>query len=703
MDSGITLSYRFLIDYAIIPHDERALLLILGALGVGWVVSVVLSTWRDYVASRLVARMVGDLRRAMYDRAQRLSIGAHEQRGTADVLARFSLDIATIEGSLGTAVGSLLMPGLGLVFGTGLLFVVLDWHFALFGTLVWPLVLIGPRLFAPRAAAAADQKKESEAVLIARLHEAVEGHRTIKAYGLFGFFRKDFLADLQSTAHKGARAGFLSSLVERSTVAAIYGVQVVAVAVGAVIAFRGGITVGLLVAFLTIFWNLGWSLVVLSRTAPALVATAGAMRRLDDFFDEQPDPIEELTGNELAPLATGIELYDVTFRYDSGPVALLGITLAIPAGQYVALVGPSGSGKSTVLGLLSRFYDIKGGSITFDGVDIRSVDVASLRAQTAVVMQDSFIFEATVRENIRLGRPEATDADVEEAARGADIHDFILTLPRGYDTRIGEAGETPMSGGQRQRIAIARALVRKPSVLLLDEATSALDAATELTINETLARARKGRTTISVTHRLVSAVHADQIFVLQQCRLVEKGTHRDLLAKNGVYASLWRKQNAFVISEDGSQAVVAASHLREIGILAPLEASQREALARLFVCERAVTGQVVIRQDDPGDVFFVIVRGTVSVTTLAPDTPDAVPMEVARLSDGDIFGELALLRDARRSATITAETDCMFLTLTRDRFTALLAETPDVRARVEQAARKREASAKGTRLVATLS
>jgi ATP-binding cassette subfamily B protein len=274
-----------------------------------------------------------------------------------------------------------------------------------------------------------------------------------------------------------------------------------------------------------------------------------------------------------------------------------------------------------------------------------------------------------------------------------------MTMASGYATRLGATGAA-LSGGQRQRIAIARALVRRPSVLLLDEASSALDPGTEAMLNETLARVGKGRTTISVTHRLQSVVQADRIYVFQSARVVEAGSHAELLARNGVYATLWRKQSGFDVSLDGAQAVVTVERLKEIAILAPLSDEQLEALSKQFICERAHAGQEVIRQGDSGDLFYVIARGTVAVTAAIDGNP---PYELAKLRDGEQFGELALLYESPRSATVTALTECLFMTLTRERFSSLLAETPGLRAAVERVASNRAASLKSVSLRATLS
>lgn len=697
MDAGLTLSYRFLIDYAIVPKNRHALVTILVVLFAGLVTTTVASLLRDHLASRVVARAIGELRRAVYDHVQRLSLDVVAERGAPDIVGRFSVDVAALETALGSAVPGILLPALSVIVGTVVLFWVVAWPFALFGTLLWPLVLLGPRLIAPRAADAVSRKKDAEVVLFANLQETIDGFKAARLFGLARLLRGRFLETLGGAAREGARAGFLSSLVERSTVLTIFAIQVAAVAVGSLVAFRGDISVGVMIASLTIFWNLGWSLVVLSRAAPTLVTTLGSVRRIDELLDETPDAIPATGGQELPPLRESIALDQVTFAYPGSVVALLGVSLEIKAGQYVAFVGASGSGKSTALSLISRLYDPQDGRVTFDGVNVKDADVGALRRQMAVVMQDSFMFDDTVRENIRLGRPDATDEHVEEAAKAAGIHDDILRMPQGYDTRLG-AG-TQLSGGQRQRVAIARALVRKPHVLLLDEASSALDPGTEAMVNETLVRAGRGRTTISVTHRLQSVVHADRIFVFNAMRLVESGTHEQLLARGKVYAALWKKQSGVGVSLDGAQAAITVERLREIALLAPLNLTQLERLTKDFVCEVARPGHEVIRQGDKGDLFYFLARGSVSVTVTPPDGP---PREVAKLVDGDQFGEMSLLHGAPRSATVTALTECLFLTLTRERFEALVAETPGVREEIEKVADQRAATLRNKPLAATL-
>jgi ATP-binding cassette subfamily B protein len=698
LDGGLTLSYRYLIDEAIVPANGRILAGVLAALGAGVVLSSVTSIARDRAYARRLTSILHDVRSAIFDHVQRLSLATMSKIRSADVVARFSTDLAGLETALAGAVGGLILPCLGVLVGVVLLFVVLRWPVAIAATLVWPLVLLGPRVVAPHAARASYAKKQREAALLVRVDEVVEAHRTIKAFGLQPFARERFGRELADVSAATTRATFLASLVERTTVITIYAMQVTAVAAGAVLAYRREVSVGALVSFLTIFWNLGWSIVVIGRGAPGIVAAWGSVQRIDELLREPPDAAEVLDLPALAPLGESIRLDDATFAYDGKRAALLLATLEIRAGESVAFVGPSGSGKSTVLSLIARFYDPSSGRVFFDDVDARTVSPASLRAQMGFVMQEAFLFDATVRENIRIGRLDATDADVEEAARAAEIHDAIAAMPKGYDTPVGERGGN-LSGGQRQRIAIARALVRRPRVLLLDEASSALDPVSEAAINATLSAAGRGRTTISVTHRLAGATRADRIFVVSDARIVEQGTHEELLARGRVYAELWQKQSGFVLSGDGAQARISCDRLRAIALFRPLDDAQLDALARTLVTAHSAAGQRVVEEGHPGDLFYLIARGKVRVTQRRDDGAE---VELARLGDGDQFGELALLRDAPRNATVTCITDSLLLSLTRGQFLELIATTPRVRDEIERVAKERTAKARGTSLAATL-
>ena len=320
-------------------------------------------------------------------------------------------------------------------------------------------------------------------------------------------------------------------------------VQLVALGVGALLALEGSLTVGTLVAFISLLASVNKDAYNLTKkVAPSLIGATGGLQRIEDLLGQRPQVVDVPGAHPLPRLAREIRFADVTFSYNGGQSQLDHVSLTIPAGETVAIVGPSGAGKSTILSLITRLYDVTAGAVTIDGHDLRQVTQDSLRAQIGVVLQETFLFNTTVRENIRLGKLDATDAEIEAAARAAEIHDLIVSLPQGYDTPTGELGGL-LSGGQRQRIAIARAILREPTILILDEATSALDPATEAAIIATLERLARKRTVLVVTHRLAAVQHADRIFVVDSGCVVEEGRHHELLDRRGLYHELWWKQH----------------------------------------------------------------------------------------------------------------------------------------------------------------
>ena len=333
-----------------------------------------------------------------------------------------------------------------------------------------------------------------------------------------------------------------------------------------------------------------------------------------------------------------------------------------------------------MLNLLLRFYDPSQGAVLIDGTDLRDAALDSLRQQTAVVFQENFLFNMSIRENIRLGRPDATDTEIESAARDAEIHDFILSLPDGYDTLAGERGSR-FSGGQRQRLAIARAVLRRPAILILDEATSALDPTTEAAVNKTFSRIASGRTVISITHRLSSVTAADWIYVMHQGQIAEQGRHDELAAAGGRYSSMWRRQSGLHISEEG--AGVDAKWLSEMPLVpecGPVDAGG--------------TGHSVRHRADPRRSRHHprgrSRRPVLHLSSGARRKCSNPGTRAAVLQDGDYFGEIALLSNQPRNATVRSLTPCVCLILQRDHFRAMLDRSAPLRERIQQVMKSRE-------------
>jgi ATP-binding cassette subfamily B protein len=691
---SVPLSFKFLIDNAIIPRDRQVLFLILGLLAGGVVLVSLAGLGRDYLYAKICAALLNDFRARLFIHLQRLSLGFYSRTTSGDVLARFSTDLAAVENALTAAIPWAVLPTLDLLFSAFLLFT-LDWRLALLSMLVFPLSLFGPRFFAPRASAASYERKQQEAQVVTAVQESLDAHTVVKAFGLESHMQAHFQDRLKELAHNSVRVSFFSALVERSAGSGILALQVLIIGVGVYMTFNEALTLGSLVSFQSLFLTLSWSLSYVTQYIPTLVQASGGLQRIEELLDEVPQIADRPDATILPRFAKGIAFEEVSFGYTDHALSLEKITFTIHAGESVAFVGASGSGKSTVLKLLARFYDPTAGRIMVDGQELQKVTQDSLRAQIGLVFQDSFLFNTTVQENIRLGKSNATDAEVRAAGEAAEVTTFVTSFQQGYDTQVGERGGR-LSGGQRQRVAIARALLRDPAILLLDEATSALDAETEIAINDTLARVARGRTVVSVTHRLASVLQADRIFVLNQGRLVEQGSHEELLAKEGLYTQLWRKQTGFVVSGDGSHAEVETHRLRAIAMLAELDEVLLQEIARSFVAERFPQDRTIFHEGDPGDKFYIIVRGEVSVVTSGLAGQE---QELGVLQDGDYFGEIALLRDLPRTATVRTRVPSLLLSLQRHQLLRLMERAPylqellerAINTRLEERARAKEA------------
>jgi ATP-binding cassette subfamily B protein len=684
-NAQIPMSVKFMIDRALLVHSRSTMLLILGALAVSTLVVSLTSLGRDYLYAKIVGRIVSSLRQRMFEHLQRLSMEFYARTDVGDVMSRFSNDISSVDRGLAAGVAWGLQPVMDLVLSAVLVFS-LEWRLATLGILLCPLCVLGPRLLAKKATGASVEKQEQESQIMSKLQETLMAPALVRAFNLQEPTVAQFRGHNSQLFAASLRLGFLTSLMERSASFGTLILQVIVMAISGFLAFRGTITIGTFAAFQALFVSLSYSFMYLAQYTPNLINASGGMIRIEELLNEKANVADAPEAKALAPFSEAIELRDVIFGYQPGRPTLNHVNLRIARGSSVALVGPSGSGKSTVLGLLQRFYDPDSGTVSFDGVDMRRATQASLRAQTAVVFQESFLFNTTIRENISLARPDASDEEVIAAAKAAEIHDFIAGLADGYNTMAGERGSR-FSGGQRQRIAIARAVLKNPAILVLDEATSALDAASEHAINSTLARIARGRTMISVTHRLSSVVEMDRVFLFDRGRLIEEGSHPELLAAAGLYADLWRKQSGVQVNAEEERAMLDPAWLAEMPIMKGISAETLAEVARWFGTEVFPQDRSIVQQGDKGDRFYILARGTVEVSRVEGGRATVL----AKLTDGDYFGEMALLSDRPRNATVRTLTACVCLSLPRDLFNRLLAREPELRRHFQKISAEREA------------
>ncbi len=673
-------SQRLIVDRGLLGHDWSVLVNVLALLAGGFLLSAAAVLLADYLGASIAAAILNGIRLRMFEHLQKLSIGYYAQVRSGDVVARFTSDLTDIQKSLTTRIVDAVIAMLGLLINLPVAFAI-DWRLALVMFFGMPVAGLGTRVFGRGAAGARYALKRQEASLASLVQESVRAQPVVKVFGLVGWLRDRFQAQLEEVRRRFVRAEFTAELVGSASSQGVLVVQVVVLGVGAYLAMSGKLSTGSLVAFISLHAVVSKDAYDLTKkVVPSLIASTGGLQRIGELLDEPVSVADRPQAATLGRVSGPIVFDDVSFAYGDGRPALDHVSFEIGPGQRVAFVGRSGSGKSTVLQLLLRFYDPQAGRVSADGRDLREVRLDSWHAQVAAVFQESFLFAGTIRENIALGRLDARPDEIEAAARAAEIHDAILALPEGYDTQVGEVGGR-LSGGQRQRIAIARAVLRDPAVIVLDEATSALDPATESAINATLDRLAAGRMVVLVTHRLASARSADRIVVLEAGRVVEQGRHEELLARQGLYAELLEKQSGIEVSEDGRQARLDPARLAAVPIFAELPAAAREMVASRLAVELYDAGQTVFYEGDPGDRFFVIARGKVEVVSGSGPSERSL----AVLADGDFFGELALLPGAPRAATTRTLQPTVLLALPKRDFERLLDEHPEVRAAVERA------------------
>jgi len=484
-------------------------------------------------------RVIADLRRAVFDHILQFSPGYFETARTGEVISRLTNDTTLLQAVVGYGF-SLAVRNVLLLFGSIGMLLVTDFRLTLVVLLLGPLIVLPVLFIGRRVRRASRDSQDRVADVSAFVDEALHEVRTVQAYVHEALTRRDFAGHVEATYKVAVRRIAQSALLVGLVMLIVFGGVGVILWKGGHDVLAGRLSAGDLSAFIFYSAIAASAIAAISEVMSDLQRAAGASERLVELLRTEPT-IRAPAAPAVLPRggAGGIAFDEVTFSYPSRPAtpALEKFSLEIAAGERVALVGPSGAGKSTVLSLLLRFYDPRGGVIRVDGVDIRSLDPRALRSAIAVVPQEPVIFAASVLENLRYGRPEATRSEAERACEQAFALEFIDRLPQKLDTPLGERGVT-LSGGQRQRLSIARALLADRPILLLDEATSSLDAASERMVQRALETLERGRTTLVIAHRFSTVQHADRIVVLDRAGIVAEGTHAELMREGGLYASL---------------------------------------------------------------------------------------------------------------------------------------------------------------------
>ncbi|MCC6627140.1 MAG: ABC transporter ATP-binding protein [Chloroflexi bacterium] len=538
-DLAVPWMFGWAIDVGIKSGDFGVLLGIVSLYLLNLVINLATRGGQLYLMGWVGQQIVYDMRSQMVDHLQRLSLSYHDRRGVGRIMARLVGDVSVIQemltmGLLGVVTDLLLLVGIII------LMLVLDWQLALLTFTVLPLMIILIGFWRKRAMAAFRLTRLTASRLSGNLAESISGVRVIQAYvreavnfGVFDSINRENL-DAHTTAAR------LSSLLFPSVT--LIGALATALVLyfGGLQSLGGGLSVGELVAFIGLVDRFFQPLRDLGQRYNTLQAAMASGERIFDVLDAEVDIKDAPDAGELPPISGRVVYQDVRFGYGQTEI-LKGVNLVAEPGDMIALVGETGAGKSSMINLVMRFYDIWSGALTIDGHDLRTVTQASLRRQMGIVLQDTFLFAGTIRENIRFGRLDATTEEIEAAARAVNAHDFIMSYPDGYDTEVQERGSR-LSVGQRQLVSFARALLADPRIIILDEATSSVDTHTERLIQEALRTLMAGRTSFVIAHRLSTIKEATTVVVMDHGQIVEMGTHEALLAQRGYYFNLYAMQ-----------------------------------------------------------------------------------------------------------------------------------------------------------------
>ncbi|XKO54831.1 ABC transporter ATP-binding protein [Lysinibacillus fusiformis] len=513
-----------------------------GTIIVFFIIRPPIEYYRQYFAQHVSNKVLFDIRKEIYAHLQRLSLKYYANTRAGDVISRVINDVEQTKNFVMTGLMNVWLDLATIVIAV-IIMLTMGIKLTLVALLAFPFYALSVKYFFGKLRDLTRKRSQALAGVQSYLHERVAGMSIVKSFTLekheqtlFDQANGEFLEKALDQTKWNAK-----SFAVVNTITDVAPLLVIAYAGYQVI--NGTLSVGTMVAFIAYIERLYGPLRRLVSSSTTLTQSIASMDRMFDLMDE-PYEVKNKVGARELPAATGEVRFDnVSFQYEKDGVSILkNINFTINPGETVAFVGMSGGGKSTIISLIPRFYDATDGFVTIDGQDVRDVTLHSLRSQIGIVLQDNILFSDSVKENILMGKPDATDEQVIEAAKAANAHDFIMTLPNGYDTKVGERG-VKLSGGQKQRVAIARVFLKNPPILILDEATSALDLESEALIQESLEELAHERTTIIIAHRLSTITHADKIFVIDHGQLIESGTHEQLMMEQGTYYDLFQVQH----------------------------------------------------------------------------------------------------------------------------------------------------------------
>lgn len=504
-----------------------------------FIIKGVLSYSHTYLISRVGQKLILNLRSELYDRIVHLPLSFFTEKRTGDIMSRATNDMSMLQNSVNSIADAIQALATVVIFLVRM--ITKSWQLTLLTAIVFPPAIVLINRFGRKIKTASNRIQSKLSDISSYLERTISGVKIIKSFTAESWEKERFdeenKAKYVAAMKRVKLSAYLIPLIE---VMSALGMMLV-FWVGFWQVISGKLTVGWFIGFITMVGMVYKPVRTLGSFNSAFQQAIASAERIFELMDAHPETDDSPDALELDKVVGDVEFKDVSFTYNGNEPALEHVNLTVKAGESVALVGPSGAGKTTLINLLTRFYNVKDGEITIDGHPISKIKLRSLRSHIGLVPQETILFSGTVKENIAYGRLGATDEDVINAAKEANAHDFIMKLPNGYNTYIGEHG-AQLSGGQRQRIAIARSILKNPSILILDEATSSLDAESEALVQDALTRLMKGRTTFIIAHRLTTITNADKIVVIDKGRIVEVGTHQQLYERQGVYRRIFDSQ-----------------------------------------------------------------------------------------------------------------------------------------------------------------
>lgn len=689
------LIFSKIFDVALPNKNISLLLIYINFIFFLFLIGMVARYVESIMTAHIAENYVNLLRLKLFESVQNLPIEQIYQRNFEEtVIARFSEDLLQIGQTLNFLFSDVMRAILIGIFSLGLMCYI-NWYLTLLViTCIWVMKVI-PSLFAKSANSYVSDKQAIETDILAAEKEQVVLQNLIRFLRIRHYKLTLFQDQIKKLLKITIPYNINLNLVNKSSLVILDLTILFVLSFGAYLVINNHLTLGNLIAFLVLQQGFAGTIFIVSSRYPILIKCRDSLKNIGLLTDTpfSQEKVKKEKQIPLSPLKEAIQLDNVSVKLNT-KLVLSHIHLNIPAGQFVAVVGASGAGKSTLLHVLLNQLKPSDGKITYDGIDLKYVTENDLYFHIGIVSQLPKLFSTTIRENIRLGKLDASDDEIIEAAKMAEAHGNIMALPLGYDTHI--SCENPLSSGQLQRIAVARALIAKPSVLCLDEATSALDPMSADALDQTF-RSLAGQVTIlSITHRIHSTVHADKIYVLDQGKVVEEGTHDSLMTQDGLYSQFWEKQHAVTLSSDLTQAHIDIRWLKKISQFNLLDDANLKLLSESFLIENVEANQILFKENDFGNKFYIIVSGEIEISIWNKEIGKQV--SITKLQEGDYFGELALLYEQPRNASATTNTNCILLTLYYTQFHKIFIQLPeDLRNKILELAKDRIKSTSSAR------